>query len=270
MTQHSLTEKLAKANDNIAKLCEYFATRRDWLISPDSEPVCLDLSKAAGALGVQIRTMMQACGTEPDDPVRPEIESIGDGTHDEQRLQRFAAFLRDLETWFAAQTDTPTDDAAIAALRDMESHVVCMISIFDTTIANSKETEQVDAPASASDDEGATAPPPQSIVTDGTGKAITLVLDDTDEHPLIQEFQGIQELTPECEKLADDFLAAWNIEFSYYSRKKFLERLLRWISSAPDGQVLVIKMKTLEEPYEPYPSYVSRDVLNRKEPPQES
>jgi hypothetical protein len=55
---------------------------------------------------------------------------------------------------------------------------------------------------------------------------------------------------------------------SYYSRKKFFERLLRWISSAPEGQVLVIKMKTAEEPYEPYPSYVSRDVLDGKEPPQ--
>ena len=47
-----------------------------------------------------------------------------------------------------------------------------------------------------------------------------------------------------------------------------LEKILTWITSAPEGQVLVIKMKTIEEPFVPYPSFVSRDILQGKEPPQ--
>ena len=50
--------------------------------------------------------------------------------------------------------------------------------------------------------------------------------------------------------------------------KKLLEKILTWITSAPEGQVLVIKMKTIEEPFVPYPSFVSRDILQGKEPPQ--
>ena len=78
---------------------------------------------------------------------------------------------------------------------------------------------------------------------------------------MVQDFQGMNELTEECKNLVDGFLAAWSLEYSYYNRKRLLERILRWINSAPEGHVLVIKMKTVEEPFQPYPSYISRDVL---------
>ena len=78
---------------------------------------------------------------------------------------------------------------------------------------------------------------------------------------MVQDFQGLNELTEECKSLVDGFLAAWELEYTHHNRKKLLERILRWINSAPEGHVLVIKMKTVEEPYQPYPSYISRDVL---------
>ena len=205
--------------------------------------------------------MMQACGAEPDDPAEPDVESIGAGTHDHSRLVRFTTFLRDLAAWFAAQPGPPTDEKAVTSLRNMEAHVVCMTSVVQHTI-----TSTLSAPSG--DDTGnpdATGSTIEGIVTDASGAAAQLVLDNTEARPLIQEFHGIEELTPECERLADEFIEAWGIELSYYNRKKFLERLLRWISSAPDGQVLVIKMKTAEEPYEPYPSYVARDRLLSRE-----
>jgi hypothetical protein len=271
MSQDSLTEKLAKANGNVKRLCEFFAARRDWGYVPAADAPVRELSSAAAGVGGQLRRLMDACGAVPDPPADPIIESVGDGTHDIARLQRFTSFLRDLDIWFAAQPEAPTDPAAITALREMDAHIGCMVAIFEeATITTGGSDEPVDAvEAEAADHTTDSGEPARNTIPKGKeGVPKQLVLDDTDERPLVQDFQGISELTPECEKLADEFLTAWDIELSYYSRKKFFERLLRWISSAPEGQVLVIKMKTAEEPYEPYPSYVSRDVLDGKEPPQ--
>lgn len=271
MSQDSLTEKLAKANGNVKRLCEFFAARRDWVYAPEAATSAHELASAASGVGGQLKRLMDACGATPDPPAEPVIDSVGAGTHENARLLRFTAFLRDLDIWFAAQSDAPTEPPAIEALREIDAHIGCMVAIFnDATIATDVSAEPMgsgDADASAQTAEPG-EPVRHTIPTDKDGVPRQLILDDTDERPLVQDFQGIIELTTECEKLADDFLTAWDIELSYYNRKKFLERLLRWISSAPEGQVLVIKMKTAEEPYEPYPSYVSRDVLEGKEPPQ--
>jgi hypothetical protein len=271
MSQDSLTTKLAKANGNVKRLCEFLTVRREWVFPPEAGASRSELKAAASGVGDQLRRLMEGCGAESVQPPSPPGASVGPGTHDNARLQRFTVFLRDLETWFAAQTDAPTDADGIEALREMDAHIICLLDVFDPEPGSSGVPRESDdappeSPPTGPSDPGATERPGASA--DHGGAPRRLVLDDTEENPLVQEFRGITELTPLCEKLADDFLDAWKIELSYYNRKKFLERLLRWISSAPEGQVLVIKMKTLEEPYEPYPSYVSRDVLEGKEPPQ--
>jgi hypothetical protein len=270
MSQNSLTDKLAKANSNIKKLCEFFAARRGWAYPPGADTTTAELAAAAEGVRRRLDTMMEACSVFPGDPANPDIDSIGPGTHDNARLKKFTTFLRDLDAWFAAQETVPSDPKAVAAILEMDAHVACMIEIFNKAVAASTAPPMSEsAPHETTEAEPAATPTLEPTVVGPDGVPLQLVLDDTDQRPLVQEFQGISELTPECERMADEFLAAWEIELSYYNRKKFLERLLRWISSAPEGQVLVIKMKTLEEPYEPYPSYVSRDVLSGKEPQQD-
>lgn len=271
MPQSPLNQQLAKAHSNVKKLCEFFVARLKWRFDGDGLAAVEELSAAATGVAVRVRAMMQAAGVEPDNPARPEIDFLEWETHDTARLRRFTAFLRDLDAWFAAQTAVP-DDAGAATLREMESYLVCLTQILDRAVAKAKEPAAAAAPAVA--DPATVAVDPdrsglETVVTDAGGTVTQLILDDTDERPLVQVFQGIPELTPECERLADQFLASWGIELSYYHRKKFLERLLRWITTAPDGQVLVIKMKTIEEPYEPYPSYVSRELLQRNRSPEQ-
>jgi hypothetical protein len=271
MSQNSLTAQLAKANGNVKKLCEFLTARRDWVLPPETAASFGELRTAAAGVGTQVRRLMQLCGAEPVAPPEPPDATGESGTHDTVRLRRFADFLRDLETWFAAQADAPTDSTGIEALQEIDAHIVCLLDLFDPASTSSEPPPKTagpaaDAPADSAADPGGSDS--SGAPADLEGAPRQLVLDDTEEKPLIQEFRDISELTPLCEKLADDFLDAWKIELSYYNRKKFLERLLRWISSAPEGQVLVIKMKTAEEPYEPYPSYVSRDVLEGREPPQ--
>lgn len=270
MSQQSLTVKLVKANANMKKLSEFFVGRREWAFPPDTEPSILDLAGAVSDVDEELRILMAQCGASPAGEKIPDVEDLGEGTHDPARLQRFMVFLRDLRVWFAAQTGPPTESDGIAALREMDGHISCMITIFRDAMKQQKARPPVPPPApeAAPQEQEPSEPPAEKKPIEFAKCPPQLALDDTEENPMVQEFQGMEELTPECERLADAFLAAWDVELSYYNRKKLLERILRWIMSAPEGQVLVIKMKTLEEPYEPYPSYVSREVLDGKDPSQ--
>lgn len=270
MSQQSLTAKLVKANANMKKLSEFFVARREWAFPPDTEPSILDLAGAVSDVDEELRILMAQCGASPAGECTPDVEDLGEGTHDPARLQRFMVFLRDLRVWFAAQTGPPTESDGISALREMDGHISCMITIFREAMKLQETREPMPPPAAEA---AAQEPDPEPSHPPSEDNPVVfekcppqLVLDDTEDNPLVQEFQGRQELTPECERLADAFLAAWDVELSHYNRKKLLERMLRWIMSAPEGQVLVIKMKTIEEPHEPYPSYVSREVLDGKDP----
>ncbi len=277
MSQDPLIEKLAKANGNVKKLCEFFAARSNWTVSAECGTSARDAAAAAAKLGEHLKVLIRAAGSDPKSPFDPQVETHGSGTHDRARLDRFTAFLRDLDAWLVAQPGPSKDPKVIAALQEMESYV---FSIVDLTgaIESEPEAPATESPATeppAPVDDGATqASEPdegahETIATTPEGVPLQLALDDTDEHPMVQDFQGMNELTEECKNLVDEYLAAWSLEYSYYNRKRLLERILRWINSAPEGHVLVIKMKTVEEPFQPYPSYISRDVLAGNPPAKE-
>jgi hypothetical protein len=272
MSQDSLIEKLAKANGNVKKLCEFFAARRTSTVSADCESSARDVTAAAAKLAAHLKVLIRAAGSDPKSPFEPQVEVRDSGTHDRARLDRFTAFLRDLDAWLVAQPGPAKDPKVIAALQEMESYV---FSIVESTGAIESEPVTPATEAAAPTDDGATpgADPdegaPAVIATTPGGGPLQLALDDTESHPLVQDFQGMKELTEECKSLVDGFLDAWNLDYSYYNRKKLLERILRWIRSAPEGHVLVIKMKTVEEPFQPYPSYISRDVLAGNPPPKD-
>lgn len=264
MAQDPLTQKLVKANGDLGKLCDFFAGHAGWSAADDADRAARDLAAAAAAFDEHLRVLIQVCGAETAPPDHHGTTDSGSGTLDAARLARFAGFLRDLDAWLVAQPGPTTDPEGIEALRTMQSRVAFLLAA-----AAGLAPDAAAAPAPAPEPEtprneisdptvgSGAAPAP----TSGAGPQI-LVLDDTDEHPMVQEFQNRKELTPACEALVDGFLAAWEIDYAYTQRKRLLDRLLRWITSAPEGHVLVLKMKTAEEPHEPYPSYVSRDFLS--------
>jgi hypothetical protein len=266
MSKKTLVEKLAKANRDVKKLGEFFAARKGWLLALDAGESARNLIHAASTIDERLKALIEKSGSQPTRPDHLEVILLPVGTLDHGRLQRFATFLRDLDTWFAAQNWEEESPKDIAEFQEMETNLACIIDLVETL---SVIPEPPATAESATDGATAAAAPGETIATIPEGAPLQLVLDDTDEAPLVQEFQNIKELTADCQKAVDDFLAAWGIELSYYNRKKLLERLLRWISSAPEGHVLVMKMKTAEVPFEPYPSYISRDVLAGKPPRQD-
>jgi len=266
MSQQALIEKLAKANRDVKRLCEFFAARKGWQAAPDAGDAARSLADAASTMDEHLKALISSSGMQPSQPDYPEVALFPVGTFDRGRLQRFASFLRDLDTWFAAQTWAGVSSEDVGEFQKMEAYLACIIELIEAG-----PTIEDPATVAVSEADGATQ---VTVPGDAPGKAIPegaplqLVLDDTNEQPMIQEFQGIKELTAECQQAVDDFLAAWDLDYSYIKRKKLLERLLRWITSAPEGHVLVMKMKTAEEPFEPYPSYVSREVLAGNPPQQ--
>ena len=274
MSQDPMTEKRTKANRDVKKLCEFFVARKDWTLPIGAEQLVGELVAATNKFDEHLRVLIRACGAEPTSPCEPLVESQGVGTHDSVRMERFTAFLRDLDTWLTAQPGPSTDPDTIAALQEMEGFAGCIIGVVEGFASDPEDSEVANPPPLDTSAAQAVEPdvtpgdmPDDTDATEQEGAPQQLALDDTDAHPMVQEFQGLTELSTDCTDLVDGYLAAWRIEYSYYNRKKLLERILRWISSAPDGHVLVIKMKTAEEPYEPYPSYISRDVLAGKPPP---
>lgn len=286
MAQEPLTAKLANAAANVRKLCEFFVARRDWQPAADAGSVFADLEAATNRLRARLDGILLSCGAGPARPAAPAVAVLDPDVFDTGRLTKLAAYLQDLEGWFAAQPVPPSQPDEVELVSEMSGLVGAMTLQLagaarpTAEVAPPLAVPPVAAPVAVPPPAAPAAGPVSPQVGPHAAPAIgnpggpggtpanppprQLVLDDTEEVPLIQEFQGRKELTPTCEKLADDFLTAWQIQLSYYNRKKFLERLLRWISSAPDGQVLVIKMKTVEEPYEPYPSYVARELLQGK------
>ena len=265
-----MTEKLTKANRDVKKLCEFFVARKDWTLPIGAEQLVGELVAATNKFDEHLRVLIRACGAKPTSPCEPLVESQGVGTHDSVRMERFTAFLRDLDTWLTAQPGPSTDPDAIAALQEMEGFAGCIIGVAVGFAGDLENSEVMSPPALDDDAAQAVEPddtPDDAIAPEHEGAPQQLALDDTDAHPMVQEFQGLTELTDECTELVDGYLAAWGLDLSYYNRKKLLERILRWVNSAPEGHVLVIKMKTAEEPYEPYPSYITRDVLAGKPPP---
>jgi hypothetical protein len=277
MPQDPMNEKLAKAKTNIDKLCRFFAARQGWRLADDAQSSALELARAAAAVDRRLKGLVTEVGADPAPPERPQVDPAVDGVFDRARLERFTAFLDDLDAWFASHGAPPSSDEGIRLLRNMEATLAANLEIIDalmlpaTPSKASASTEFAigDTPAAAAGASRPVAAPPGAPSASG-GPPQQLALDDTEEHPMVQSFQGLKELTPECKELVDGFLAAWDLDYSDIHRRKLRERLVRWIDSAPHGQVLVIRISTMSEPWEPYPSYVARERLVDSEAAQDA
>jgi hypothetical protein len=271
MSSDPLTEKLSKAAANLRKLSEFFAARRSWPAAAGAEQALQDVAAAARSLDEQLKRLITECNAEPREAELPAVAELAAGELDANRLNRFATFLRDLARWFEAQPGPPSQPEGIAVLQNIEASVGATIELVAGTSTvptpemaspedQSDVVSEAGKPADPDDNEPKpSAPSPDDV--DFSDRPSSLVLDDTEERPLVQEFRDIKELTPICEELVDEFLTSWGINYSHYERKKFLEKLLRWISTAPHGQALVLKISVLKDPIEPYPSYISRELL---------
>jgi hypothetical protein len=253
--QDPLTTKLVRAHDNVARLCDFFAARRTWGLADDARSAAGELLDAAHSIDERLRTLILRAGAVPLPPAGIEAEARPRGVLEVDRIRRFAAYLCELDAWFAAQSGPPSTPAGVIEVQRTQALVARILVLVDELSLPPAESATAAPPPDAAE------PPPTDRPALDPDLPKMVVLDDTEARPMIQEFRGVKELTPECKDAVARFLAAWKITHNPSQHKKLLDRLLRWIASAPDGQVLVLKIKTASEPFEPYPAYLSRDLL---------
>jgi hypothetical protein len=241
--------QLAKAAATLGRVAAFLDRHRTAQIDPAISPAASTVRDAASALAAMVRSRL------PDgaQPGHPRTEGAPTGPLDPDRLQRFATYLSDLRRWFSELDDLGLSPPTVMHLEDL---LGALQTIQDAvaTLTAATDPEPVVAvhhrPAPPAGDS-----PRRTGAEDGD----RMVFEHAPERPLLREVHGKAELTDAARELIAEFLAKH--EISGGAAKHRLEtRMLRWLEATPAGQVLVLKMGSLTDRPEPYPTYMAPDL----------
>ena len=249
-------EMLQRTRKNLERLRDYFEARVHWKVPQETQA-------GIAALHMTLKTMLDVVlvpllarnGIEPNAAVTyRRVEQTTLNSFESSRLERFSGFLEQLSDWFIAHgsdTNTPTDRELLEKIfRIVEGTCLAVEAVLKH---NSMEYNPLYPPP----------PPLEPKVTEIEGGNVRakLVLDDTEETPVLWEFRGDVELHYDAKQALGTFLEEAGLKYSSYEQTKLENKVLQWVKSRPHGYVLVIKISTLHGRREPYPTY------EKKKPP---
>lgn len=247
MNDQITVEELEKASRNVQRLAEFIGERRDWMLASDAGTAAASLAEAAGSLDAAIVSLAGSDASEsPNVRHPPRLEPSGRVTT--ARLVKFTEFINQLRGWFSAHDGTPLPDDSDEFVRSLRTSLAGTIAA----------AEQLCGPAPSS----AAAEDP--LVTADLGPvaevdmSARLELDNIASRPLLQIFKGVTELTPDAISKIDRFFATQGIELEGPERRRFHDKVLKWIKGTPDGQMLVVRLSGLSGKVEAYSSYKPR------------
>lgn len=249
-------EMLQRTSKNLERLRDYFETRIYWTVPEDAQAGISALHMTLKtALSIVIGPLLARNGVEPNPTVtHRRVEQTTVNSFETDRLERFSGFLEQLSDWFIAHggdTTTPTDrDLLEKIFRIVENTCLAIEAVLKN---NSIEfSPQYEPP-----------PPNEPKVTEMEGGNVRakLVLDDTEETPVLWEFRGEIELHYDAKQSLHQFLEDAGLKYSSYELTKFENKVLGWVKSRPHGYVLIIKISTLHDKREPYPTYDKKENL---------
>lgn len=244
MSNQITVDELEKASRNVQRLFEFIGERRGWILASDAEDAASSLSNAAQSLTAVIGTML-----DPDDQpavtVRQPKMLEPSGSVAADRLTKFAEFISQLRKWFAAHDGAELPEGADEAVGSLLTSLAGTIDALEQL----QTQEPVAAAAREPLISGDLGPVAEVDIT------ARLVLDNTVSRPLLQVFRGVTDLTPEAVTMVDEFFAKQGIELKGAERRRFHDKVQRWIQSTPDGQTLVVRLSGLSGKVEAYSSY---------------
>jgi hypothetical protein len=236
---------LQRASENLKRLHGYFAARSSWETADEAAAEILsairgtvdDTVKAIVAIMEKLGIMVPSAVRFSEAPQQP------DGELDSATLGKFQTFLGQLKVWFQSRSEAAVSPTGAKLLRDVHE------SLIGTTIALAIIIDGEAPDLESSADQRAAAIPP---------KRAKLELLETDQTPMLVDFQGKKQLTGEAQDLLATFIKENELEMPEYKRTKLEENVVRWLESAPEGMMLVIKIGGLHGRYEPFPSYTPK------------
>jgi hypothetical protein len=272
--------ELEKAAGNLETIEAYLAPRAGW----EADRASLE---AIASMQRSIRQMARRVGgwratSEPQvrDRAAPPPEQLAQDALDSGKLSGFATFLERLAQWFEASGATPPGGEGAAAVdrlvRSLDHVDQALAAIAGSppltraaTAAASLPLPAAPAPVSVErsagpspvvDDVFAGAPRQEPHTQPAPAEQIALTAADAD--PMFRWVGSEEiELTERARDCIERLFNEQGVTFFRYQLENFVEEVRRRIKSAPEGHVLVIKVRDIGGDRKPFLSYVSETTL---------
>ncbi|MCP4898125.1 MAG: hypothetical protein GY906_14225 [bacterium] len=284
MAEAIRTQEIQATHQNLYRMAEYLSQRVSWSIPYNADTPLQKIRSLIASLNVRVDSLLS--GANADGNAQTPVigfEPLPSASFDGDKLYRFAGFLEDLERWFTTRSGFEDATTQTQILLALKSSLVAMEEA-TTEIWEKNHPEEADArPDSVASTASATSPshtsvesivrPPVSDSDSGSGSDdddiiepvinLKLVLENTVENPLLQEFKGRVEMTGETHDTLNAFLVEAKAEMKENDQRRFEEKVVRWIEGTPEGQVLILKSGAFDGPYKLYPLYRHRDDVQQ-------
>jgi hypothetical protein len=243
MTDQLDDTQLGQAAANLERLHDYFRSRTTWQVGDGGSHAAATLSATLErTCRDALQPLLAATGIKlPTAPPTPPQPDAPEGRLDRGRLDRFSAFVSQLGSWLMAQHGKAVSEAGRIHLLSIARHLVGTTTAVGEIL---RTLEPDDSPGPSEADE----PEVEHIDT-------RLVLEDTEEAPLLQLFRGNIELTHEAKRAIHAFLAQARVSSRGADLIRFERKVQQWIEATPHGHVLVIKVSCLSGHPQTYPRY---------------
>ncbi|MFV2074058.1 MAG: hypothetical protein ACC742_15610 [Thermoanaerobaculales bacterium] len=258
MSDQITTQELERAAKNVARISEFLAVRRGWVLVGGADEALEDARKAAASLGEYLTALMTARQVEPAAEAPSPPEPLPSDEIGAARIAKFTDFLDQLRQWFAKRGNAEVPAEGEEALRSIHLSLGTACAAINGILAADEAARAAAAAGTAE----AIANPNVVVEVDRDAR---LILEDTSELPILQEFRGVVELTPAAGEILNGFLAENKIELSDYEKRRLMDKVLRWVEATPEGQVLVLKISGIHGRPEPYSSYQARSAAMEAE-----
>ena len=255
-------EELEKAASNVGRVSTFIGERRDWIVGEGGEVQAIAIRGSARLLALKLA---QKSGVDPDPDLKLKFppKLTPSAKISATRLSNFAAFLNQLEEWFSSQNDIEFPDGSGEVVQSVHSALAHVCAAVESLLARMKTP-------------GTLSPAVENLFGDIDDVPVLevdpnahLILEDTELRPLIQNFQGVTELTIAAKETLDEFLAGQNVTFEDRELRRLHDRMLKWVEGVPLGQVLVVKLSGLSGKPSVYSSYQTKASISVQEEEEE-
>jgi hypothetical protein len=300
VTRKLTAAELGKAARNLKRIEGFLLTRCEWTLDPSDREAFDALKSAVNRLGFTVGQKTLALGIESRVAQSTAPEPEPHGTFDPAMLDQCAEFLRKLDQWFLSQSKAVPEagagrflgeiqhslESARRALTTIDESQEPIPTATETTPETEAESEteaeewsppQPDSEALAAPAEAIPAPPRRQTTSsrddiyegtrDEAGKPPAappeqLAFQPSETEPMY-EWVGPEtvDLTELGKQRVEELFQDQGVSFFRYQLENFADEIKKRIENAPEGHVLVVKVRSIGDERKPFLSYVAEAAL---------
>ncbi len=296
MARKLTAAELGKAARNVKRIEGFLVVRCEWTLDPADRRSFDGLKATVDRLAFTIGQRTLKLGIESRLKPTEAPEPVPQETFDGAMLGRFAGFLKQLDSWFIAHPNAVPEQGAGRFLGEIQ-HSLEMIRRAIITIDENQEpvaspAEEADAgepavestvekPAETDQEEvPPPAAPPKRAPTSAMDDIYAGTRDDAGRPPApapapeqiaftasdvdpMYTWVGPStvDLTPLAKQRVEKLFEEQGVAFFRYQLENFADEIKKRIENAPEGHVLVVKVRSIGDERKPFLSYVAVAAL---------